>query len=154
MRRTEECELTVLCMLRDGNKVLMQDRVGKSWAGYTFPGGHIEAGESVVDAVVREMREETGLTVLDPRICGVKQFPLKDGDYAGGRYIVFLFEATKYSGELISSDEGEMHWVDISEIDGLPTVDDFGELMEVMSGKDLSEFMYVVENGKWRVIKK
>ena len=154
MRRTEECELTVLCMLCDGNKVLMQDRVGKSWAGYTFPGGHIEAGESVVDAVVREMREETGLTVLDPRICGVKQFPLKDGDYAGGRYIVFLFEATKYSGELISSDEGEMHWVDISEIGGLPTVDDFGELMEVMSGKDLSEFMYVVENGKWRVIKK
>ncbi len=154
MRRTEECELTVLCMLRDGNKVLMQDRVGNSWAGYTFPGGHIEAGESVVDAVVREMREETGLTVLDPRICGVKQFPLKDGDYAGGRYIVFLFEATKYSGEMISSDEGEMHWVDISEIDGLPTVDDFGELMEVMSGKDLSEFMYVVENGKWRVIKK
>lgn len=152
--RTEECELTVLCMLRDGNKVLMQDRVGKSWAGYTFPGGHIEAGESVVDAVVREMHEETGLTVLDPRICGVKQFPLKDGDYAGGRYIVFLFEATKYSGELISSDEGEMHWVDISEIDGLPTVDDFGELMEVMSGKDLSEFMYVVENGEWRVIKK
>lgn len=154
MRRTEECELTVLCMLRDGNKVLMQDRVGKSWAGYTFPGGHIETGESVVDAVVREMREETGLTLLDPRICGVKQFPLKDGDYAGGRYIVFLFEATKYSGELISSDEGEMHWVDISEIDGLPTVDDFGELMEVMSGKDLSEFMYVVENGKWRVTKK
>ena len=154
MRRTEECELTVLCMLRDGNKVLMQDRVGKSWAGYTFPGGHIETGESVVDAVVREMREETGLTVLDPRICGVKQFPLKDGDYDGGRYIVFLFEATKYSGELISSDEGEMHWVDISEIDGLPTVDDFGELMEVMSGKDLSEFRYVVENGEWRVIKK
>ncbi|HCJ41743.1 8-oxo-dGTP diphosphatase [uncultured Ruminococcus sp.] len=154
MKRTEECELTVLCMLHDGDRVLMQDRVGKSWAGYTFPGGHIEQGESVVDAVVREMREETGLTVLDPRICGVKQFPLKDGDYANGRYIVFLFEAAKFSGELVSSDEGEMHWVDISEIGGLPTVDDFGELMEVMCEKDLSEFMYVVEKGEWRVIRK
>ena len=45
----------------------MQERKKKDWPGYTLPGGHVEMGESFVDAVVREMKEETGLTVLNPR---------------------------------------------------------------------------------------
>lgn len=63
MSRTEICELTVLCLLKDGDKYLLQNRVKKDWQGYTLPGGHIEPGESIVDAVIREMKEETGLTV-------------------------------------------------------------------------------------------
>ena len=39
--------------------------------------------------VVREVREETGLTIYNPALCGVKQFPLKDGKYENGRYLVF-----------------------------------------------------------------
>ena len=85
--RTEQVELTVLCLIHKEDSYLLQDRVKKDWNGYTFPGGHIEPGESIVDAVIREMKEETGLTIKAPRLCGVKQFPLE-----GGRYIVFLFE--------------------------------------------------------------
>nr|MCR5229127.1 NUDIX domain-containing protein [Solobacterium sp.] len=101
MDRTEKVELTVLCLLRDGDRILLQNRVKEDWQGYTLPGGHVEPGESFVDAVIREMKEETGLTVLRPRLAGVKQFPIE-----GGRYVVFLFKAEEYTGKLTSSEEG------------------------------------------------
>ena len=62
MSRIENVELTVLCLLHRDGAYLPQDRTKKDWQGYTLPGGHIEPGESIVDAVVREMREETGLS--------------------------------------------------------------------------------------------
>ena len=154
MRRTEETELTVLCLLRSGDRILLQDRISRDWQGYTLPGGHIEPGESIVDAVVREMQEETGLTVEDPRLCGVKQFPIRDGDYARGRYLVFLFSATAYHGELRSSEEGSMYWVPLSELDRVNLVEDFRDLMEVMTDDRLSEFQYIVEDGVWNILKK
>lgn len=67
MGRTENVELTVLCLIEDGNKILLQNRIKKDWRDYAMPGGHVEPGESFVDAVIREMKEETGLTILDPR---------------------------------------------------------------------------------------
>jgi len=78
MRKTETVELTVLCLIEDGNRILLQNRVKKDWQGYALPGGHVEPGESFVDAVVREMKEETGLTVINPRLAGVKQFSMLD----------------------------------------------------------------------------
>ncbi len=141
---TENVELTVLCLLHRDNQYLLQDRIKKDWQGYTLPGGHIEPGESIVDAVVREMQEETGLTVLDPKLCGVKQFPIE-----GGRYIVFLFTATEYTGELTSSAEGAMHWVDKDKLHTVNTVNDLDELLEVMLDEKLNEFQYVIEDKKW-----
>jgi 8-oxo-dGTP diphosphatase len=114
-----------------------------------MPGGHIEVGESIVDAVVREMQEETGLTILNPQLCGVKQFPIEHG-----RYMVFLFYATEFEGELISSDEGEMHWIDKMDISSLDAVDDLQEMLDVMLNEDLTEFQYVIEEGEWKVILK
>lgn len=93
MGRTENVELTVLCLIEDGDKILLQNRVKKDWWGYTLPGGHVEHGESFVDAVIREMREETGLKVIEPRLVGVKQFPIENG-----RYVVLLFKATQWFG--------------------------------------------------------
>ncbi len=63
MNRTELAELTVLCLISDGDKVLLQNRIKEDWKGYTLPGGHVEPGESFVDAVIREMKEETGLII-------------------------------------------------------------------------------------------
>jgi len=154
MRRTEEVELTVLCLIHDGESYLLQDRIKNDWQGYTFPGGHIEPGESIVDAVIREMKEETGLTILNPRLCGVKQFPVRDDDYKKGRYLVFLFEATEYTGELVSSEEGMMHWVDEKDLGKVNLVEDFFDLLEVMTSEKFSEFQYVMNDGNWDIVKK
>ncbi len=81
--RTENVELTVLCLVHQNGKYLVQDRAKGDWKGIALPGGHIERGESIVDAVIREMKEETGLTIRNPRLCGVKQFPIADGRYQG-----------------------------------------------------------------------
>lgn len=145
--RTERCELTVLCLIRDGSRILLQNRVKKDWQGYTLPGGHMEPGESVVEAVIREMREETGLTVIRPRLCGIKQFPID-----GGRYLVFLFTADDFFGELRSSEEGAVEWIQRDRLPDLPTVKDFAELLSVMEDESRTEFQYETSGGKWNAV--
>lgn len=68
----------ILCLVEDENKILLQNRIKKDWQGYALPGGHVELGESFVDAVIREIKEETGLVVIEPRLAGVKQFPMAE----------------------------------------------------------------------------
>ena len=146
MDRTERVELAVLCLIKDGDRVLLQNRVKKDWQGYTLPGGHVERGESFVDAVVREMKEETGLTIEKPRMVGIKQFPID-----GGRYIVLLFEATQFTGEVVSSEEGEMTWIDRAELANISAVDDLQELLKVFDDPELTEFQYIVNGDEWLI---
>ena len=154
MNRTETTELTVLCLIQKDGKILLQNRVKTDWQGYAFPGGHIEVGESIVDAVVREVREETGLTIIDPKLCGIKQFPLKDGKYENGRYLVFLFRADKFSGEVVSSEEGEMRWIDKRDLHKFNLVQDFDDMLKVMAEDTYNEFQYLVQNDEWKVVLK
>lgn len=143
MNRQEPAELAVLCLVRRGNQILLQNRVKPDWKGYALPGGHVEPGESFVDAVIREMQEETGLTVT-PKLCGLKQFPCD-----GARYIVFLFTADEFTGTLTSSSEGEMVWVDRDRVCNYETVPDFEALLDVMTREDLTEFTYLDD---WTVV--
>ena len=138
--RTEMVELTNLCMIKDGDKYLLQNRVKKDWQGYTFPGGHVEPGESIVQSVIREGKEETGLTLKNPHLVGVKQFWVESG-----RYIVFLFSATKFTGELRSSHEGEVGWFTKQEMKKINLVNHFFEHLDVFEG-DYSEYIYESED--------
>lgn len=138
--RTEMVELTNLCMIKDGDKYLLQNRVKKDWQGYTFPGGHVEPGESIVQSVIREIKEETGLILKDPHLVGVKQFWVESG-----RYIVFLFSATKFTGELRSSHEGEVGWFTKEEMENIKLVSHFYEHLDVFEG-DYSEYIYESED--------
>lgn len=149
MSRTENVELTVLCLIHKDNQYLLQDRVKEDWQGYTLPGGHVEKEESIVDAVIREIKEETGLTISNPKLCGVKQFPIEKG-----RYLVFLFIANEFTGNLVSSEEGAMHWVDKNELSNVNIVSDLNELLQVMLDENLSEFQYVIEGTEWKAILK
>lgn len=146
MERTETVELTVLCLIHRDDKLLLQNRRKKDWDGWTLPGGHIEKGESIVDTVIREMQEETGLMIHSPKLCGIKQFPTENG-----RYLVFLFRTENFSGEVRSSDEGEMRWISRSELSDFNTVNDFDELLRVMLDDRLTEFQYVVDGEAWNI---
>ena len=146
MGRTENVELTVMCLIEDGNKILLQNRVKKDWRGYALPGGHVELGESFVDAVIREIKEETGYTVIKPILVGVKQFPIENG-----RYVVLLFKATEWIGNLHSSDEGQMEWIEYSKLSDIKTVNDLNELLRVMKNPELTEFQYLITGDEWTV---
>ena len=142
--KPENVELTNLCLIQDGNKLLLQNRIKEDWKGYTFPGGHVELGESFVDSVKREMKEETGLDIINPSLVGIKQFPIDNG-----RYIVLLFKATEFTGEVVSSEEGEMEWVEVDSLDSTNTVEDFMDLLKVINDPNLTEFQYIIEDGEW-----
>ena len=143
MSRATSTILTNLCLIEDclTNKVVLQYRSPeryKKWSGYAFPGGHIEEGESLVESVIREAYEETGLTIADPKLVAVKDWSLDEG----GRYIVFCYKATKFSGQLRSSEEGEVSWVEKDQLDQLDLSYDMLPLLEVMEDPDLSEYYY------------
>nr|AHF24800.1 NUDIX hydrolase [uncultured bacterium Contig1758] len=142
MNRTEKTELTVLCLVEDGNKVLLQNRVKDSWRGYTFPGGHVEPGEAAAQAVIREMKEETGLDIRFPYLVGIKDFPIGNGT-GKGRYIVLLYKTATFAGEIKSSPEGEISWVDRDDLPYLDVVEDFFETLKVMDGPGISELFYL-----------
>ncbi len=149
MSRTENVELTALCLIHRDGRYLLQDSAKEDWPGYVFPGGHIEKGESIVDAVIREMKEETGLTIRNPRLRGVKQFPIE-----GGRYLVFLFETEEFEGEVVSSEEGEMRWIHRDELSQVPLAEDMTDLLRVIFEPSLTEFQYVSDGNKWKTVLK
>ena len=143
MSRATSTILTNLCLIEDTstNKVVLQYRSPeryKKWSGYAFPGGHIEEGESLVESVIREVYEETGLTIADPKLVGVKDWEPDEG----GRYIVFCYKATEFTGQLRSSEEGEVSWVEKDQLEKLDLSYDMLPLLEVMEDPDLSEFYY------------
>ncbi len=145
--RTETVTLTNMCMVYDGDKILVQDKIDDDWGGVTFPGGHVEKGESFTDAVIREVFEETGLTVSSPRLCGIKDWTRDDGT----RYMVLMYKTDKFSGELRSSEEGEVYWVKKEDFPNLKLARTMDEYFKVFLDDDLSEFFFYKENGEWKI---
>lgn len=148
MSRAEQAIFTNLCMVYDheGN-ILVEDRKDPDWPGLCFPGGHIEPGESFVESAIREVWEETGLTIENPRLCGTKQFQTKHGE----RYVVFFYKTDRFSGTLKSSEEGEVFWIPRTDLHKYTLCPDFPEMVRVFEEDDLSEFVYYTENGDWKL---
>lgn len=111
---------TTLCYILRGDEVLMLHRIKKKndinqgkWIGV---GGKLEPGESPDECLLREAREETGLTLTSWRCRGVVTFL---SDVGEGEYM-YLFTADGFTGELITCDEGELQWVPREFLNTLP----------------------------------
>lgn len=140
----EMVELTNMCMIEDkkSGKVLVQVRNKNDWDGISFPGGHVDVGESFVKSVIREVKEETGLDVSNLKPCGLKDWY----DFKKKmRYVVLFYKTSNYSGELITKcDEGENKWMTTEEIKSSSLVaSDFIEMLNIfISEGNYTEFFY------------
>lgn len=151
MDRSEKTVLTNMCMIYDDDgNVLVQDRRDSDWGGITFPGGHVEKGESFTDAVIREVYEETGLTIETPQICGIKQWPEDDGS----RYIVLFYKTSHFAGKLKSSEEGEVYWTKLSRLKELPLARGMELMLRVFLEDEVSEYYIYEEDGEWKHVLK
>ncbi len=149
MDKPERVILTNMCMIQNGSKVLVEDKVSKWANGIIFPGGHAEEHEPIVDSVIREMKEETGLTIQNPRLCGIKEWINEDGS----RYIVFLFKTDEFSGELVSSSEGKVFWAEKDEVLQMNWIWDLDGIMRVMDHDTPAE-LFLDAADDWKPILK
>lgn len=145
MARTETVIFTNMCMVYDQTRVLVQNRLDPKWPGIAFPGGHVEKGESFTDAVIREIYEETGLTIKSPHFCGIKDWMNSDGS----RYVVLLYKTDRFEGTLTSSEEGEVFWAELCDLPKLDLAEDMESMLKVFLDDDLSEEFFYQENGEW-----
>lgn len=144
MSRKSEIELTNMCLVYNKSSVLVQEKKGTRYeGGLVFPGGHIEEGESLRDSMIREIREETGLTIKNPQPCGFKDWIQEDGT----RYIVLLYKTDKYEGELKGSEEGHVFWLDRKDITNANLIWNMRELLEIFESDEYSEFFFDLKTG-------
>ena len=121
-------ELTNMVMVCDGTKVLVQERV-KNWKGLSFPGGHVEKGESFTDSAVRELREETGLEARNLKSSGVIHWSNTDNF---DRYLAFLFKTSDFMGELLpETEEGRNIWMELDELAAAPSDNGMREILRM-----------------------
>lgn len=145
MMREVRAEIANMCVIQDGTKVLVEDRKDPKWPGIAFPGGHVEPGESITASVIREVKEETGLTIEHPTLCGIKDWTRDDGS----RYLLFFYKTDKFSGELQSSEEGEVFWAELDALPRMNLAEDMEANLRVFLEDTISEFYYDRQNGGW-----
>ena len=145
-------ELTNMCMIYKDNKVLVQERV-KSWKGISFPGGHVEDGESVVESTKREIKEETGLIVSNLVPCGIVHWYNNE---TGERYFVFNYKTSSFSGNLLNkTDEGKVYWVEIDKLSTLNLSEGFKDRLPMfLEEKYIEAFGIWNKNGERKVMMK
>jgi 8-oxo-dGTP diphosphatase len=131
-------EITNMVMIQDKatGKVVVQDRL-KSWCGIAFPGGHAEPGESIYDSAIREVWEETGLTVRNLTPCGFMYwFNNKTQD----KYFTYFYKTTDFTGTLIdATEEGTVFWTSLDSLDSMKLAPNFKEYLPVFLGDRYTE---------------
>lgn len=142
--RSQKITLANMCMIENNEDVLVLNRQNKNWKGLVFPGGHVEKGESFVESTIREVKEETGLTISNLKLCGVKQYPITD-NIDDGIYVVFLFKTKTWSGTLQSSEEGDVFWVKKKDLIHLDIAKGMDLMLQVFDG-EYSEHVIFYDN--------
>ena len=118
-------------ILRDG-KVLIVRRARKPALGvYTLPGGVVEAGETLEQAIVREVKEETALDIAPVTLAGHREVVIRDDDGRVERHFVILCFAARWLGgePALNEELDEARWVDPAELAGLKTTDGLADIV-------------------------
>ena len=147
MSRKESVLLTNMCLIYKDDEILVQERTKNDWPGLTFPGGHIKKNENFNDSIIREVKEETGLTLVHPVLCGIEEYKrIDDND----RYVMFFYKCNKFYGELKSSNEGKVFWIKRKDLNKYKLSLDLDRILEIMENDNLSELLYYLEDGKYK----
>lgn len=118
-------------IVRDG-QVLVVRRARKPALGvYTMPGGVVEAGETLIEAVTREVREETGMAIAPVTLAGHREAIIRDADGRVERHFVILCFASRWlGGEPVLNEElDDARWVTLAELDRLKTTEGLAEIV-------------------------
>jgi 8-oxo-dGTP diphosphatase len=108
-------QLVANCVIRRGDRLLMLQKPRRGW--WVAPGGKVEPGESLAEAVVREIREETGLAIEQPQLRGVHTILLEEADRLVDHWMLFTFYTESFSGDLLEeSEEGLLEWVPVEDL--------------------------------------
>lgn len=137
------------CYIEKDNKTLMLHRTKKEndvhkdrWIGL---GGKVENGETPEECVIREVKEESGLLLLNPQLRGILTFPkFKDDE----DWYVFLFTATEFTGELQECNEGTLEWIDTERIFELNISEGDKLFLNWLKEHKMFSAKFVYENGK------
>lgn len=121
-----EIILTNMCLIKDDDQYLIQNRTKKDWPGFTLPGGKVEANESIEASVIREVNEETGLLIKNPKMINYIEWIIENK-----RHLCILFMSDEFSGELRSSNEGDNRFMRLEELDVTKFSDDFDKVLDL-----------------------
>ena len=146
MNRKQLATITNMCLVYSGDKILVQERNKKDWPGLTFPVGHVEKGENFIASVIREVKEETGLTIYDPLLCGMEEYKADNNDE---RYLMLFYKTDKFEGELKSSKEGKVFWINKDDLLKYELSLDLDRIYKIMTDDTLSELIYEYKNGEY-----
>ncbi|EGL84098.1 NUDIX hydrolase [Caldalkalibacillus thermarum TA2.A1] len=115
MQRVTNCIL----IDRERDEVLLLQKPRRGW--WVAPGGKMESGETIREAVIREFKEETGITLIDPVLKGVFTILIEEDGQRVDEWMMFTFVCDQYKGEALKhSPEGRLAWQPRHEVARLP----------------------------------
>jgi 8-oxo-dGTP diphosphatase len=118
-------------IVRDGKILVVRRARAPAHGLYTLPGGVVEAGETLMEAVAREVREETGMTVEPVALAGFREAVARDAqDRVERHFVILCFAARWQAGEPVLNEElDEARWIDPAELAGLKTTPGLAEIV-------------------------
>ncbi|ASI64844.1 phosphohydrolase [Lactiplantibacillus plantarum subsp. plantarum] len=149
--RTVRAELVNMCLITNPatGDVLVENKIDAQWSGLTFPGGHVDRGESQVTAMKREVLEETGLHVDQLKLVGtVTWVENVDGDVSLGT----LYTTSHYHGDLLAgSYEGAISWQPLSQLTPDKLAPGVDQILKVFTDAHASEAFWGFDDDQLRV---